>query len=425
VAFPYWSVVPFIALLLSIAFFPALFPRWWTSNASKIIVSVIASLPVLAVVLPSNPGLLTRSLLDYFSFVTLIAALFVISSGIYIKGEFAGTPRENTLFLAVGALLSNVIGATGASILLLRPYIRANQARRQKAHLVVFFIFLVSNVGGLLIPLGNPPFFGFLRGIPFLWTLSLIPEWILAVASLLIVFNIFDQYFFLQEEEASHGHLIDEVQPRRRLEVRGAINLIYLAGVMAAAMLSGYLRWPRGVQEAIILLISVLSWYTTPRMLHQANHFSFHPISEVAALFLGIFVTMIPTLEILHARAATMNLKEPWQFFWVSGGVSSFLDNAPAYLTFTAMASGLTGGTVENLGQLLQSGLGTALLAAVSCGTVFMGAVTYIGNGPNFMVKSIAEHHGVKMPSFTGYMLYSGAILVPLFIIESVVFFRH
>src|SRR5215471_4283413 len=231
-------------MLLSIAIFPALFPRWWTSNSNKIIVSAIASLPVLIVVLENNPALLTHSLLDYFSFVSLIGALFVISSGIYIKGEFAGTPLENTLFLAAGALLSNVIGTTGASILLIRPYIRANHARRHKAHLVVFFIFLVSNIGGLLIPLGNPPFFGFLRGIPFLWTLNLLPQWFLAAGSLLIVFNVFDQYFFLQEEKATHGHLIDEVQPRRRLEVRGAINLIYLAGVMAAVLLSGYLGWP-------------------------------------------------------------------------------------------------------------------------------------------------------------------------------------
>jgi Na+/H+ antiporter NhaD/arsenite permease-like protein len=412
-------------MLVSIAIFPPLFPRWWASNRNKIKVSVVASIPVLAVVLARHPSLLTQSLLDYFSFLTLIAALFVISSGIYIRGEFAGTPLENTLFLAIGAVLSNVIGTTGASILLIRPYLRANQARRHKAHLVVFFTFLVSNIGGLLIPLGNPPFFGFLRGIPFFWTLSLIPQWSVAIVGLLVVFNVLDQYFFLREEEATHGHVIDEVQPRRRLEVRGSLNLIYLAGVMTAATLSGYLGWPRGVQEAIMLVMAALSWYTTPSTLHQANHFSFHPISEVAALFLGIFVTMIPALEILHANAGTMNLKEPWQFFWISGGLSSFLDNVPAYLTFTAMASGLTGGTVGDLSQLLQSGLGKTLLAAVSCGTVFMGAVTYIGNGPNFMVKSIAEHHGVKMPSFAGYMLYSGAILVPLFIILSVVFFKH
>src|SRR5215831_154643 len=226
-------------MLLSIATFPALFPRWWASNSNKTIISLIASLPVLAVILASNPSLLTHSLLDYFSFVTLIAALFVISSGIYIKGEFAGTPLENTLFLAVGALVSNVIGTTGASILLIRPYIRANQARRHKAHLVVFFIFLVSNIGGLLIPLGNPPFFGFLRGVPFLWTLNLLPQWFLAVVGLLTIFNVLDQYFFSREEEATHGHLIDKIQPKRRLEVRGSINLIYLAGVMTAAMLSG------------------------------------------------------------------------------------------------------------------------------------------------------------------------------------------
>src|SRR5215475_498757 len=387
--------------------------QWWHKNPNKILFSVIASLPVLAVVLQCNPDLLTRSLLDYFSFLTLIGSLFVISSGIYIKGEFAGTPLENTLFLAVGALLSNVIGTTGASTVLIRPYIRANHARRHHAHLIVFFIFLVANIGGLLIPLGNPPFLGFLRGVPFLFTLTLAPQWALAVAVLLIVFNFFDQYFFRQEEKATLGHVVEEIQPKRRLEIRGMINVLYLFGVMGAAMLSGYLGWPRGIQEAIMLSMTLLSWYTTPSTLHKANHFSFHPISEVAALFLGIFVTMIPALEILDAHAATINLKEPWQFFWMSGGLSSFLDNAPAYLTFTAMASGLTGGRVENLGTLLQSDSGKALLAAVSCGTVFMGAVTYIGNSPNFMVKSISEHHGVKMPSFAGYMLYSAAILVP------------
>jgi Na+/H+ antiporter NhaD/arsenite permease-like protein len=399
--------------------------QWWHKNPNKILVSVIASLPVLTVVLQCNPDLLTRSLLDYFSFLTLIGSLFVISSGIYIKGEFAGTPLENTLFLAVGALLANVIGTTGASTVLIRPYIRANHARRHHAHLVVFFIFLVGNIGGLLIPLGNPPFLGFLRGVPFLFTLSLAPQWALAVAVLLIVFNFFDQYFFQKEEKASLGHVVEEIQPRRRLEVRGTLNVLYLFGVMGAAMLSGYLGWPRGIQEAMMLSMTLLSWYTTPRTVHKANHFSFHPISEVAALFLGIFITMIPALEILHAHAVSLPLREPWQFFWLSGGLSGFLDNAPTYLTFASMASGIAGGTSENFAPLLRSGLGTSLLAAISCGSVFMGANTYIGNGPNFMVKSIAEHHGIKMPSFTGYMLYTCTILIPLFIIESVVFFRH
>src|SRR5215469_12730420 len=198
--------------------------QWWHKNPNKILFSVIASLPVLAVVLQCNPDLLTRSLLDYFSFLTLIGSLFVISSGLYIKGEFAGTPLENTLFLAVGALLANVIGAVGASTVLIRPYIRANNARRHQAHLVVFFIFLVGNIGGLLIPLGNPPFLGFLRGVPFLFTLTLWPQWALAVAVLLIVFNVFDQIVFQKEERATRGHIVEEIQPKRRLEMRGTLN---------------------------------------------------------------------------------------------------------------------------------------------------------------------------------------------------------
>ena len=398
--------------------------NWWDSNRNKTILSVIVSLPVLAVVMPCDPNLLMHSLLDYVSFLTLLGALFVISGGIYVKGEFAGTPLVNTIFLAVGALLANLIGTTGASMLLIRPYMRANQARQRKSHLIIFFIFMVSNIGGLLTPLGDPPLFlGFLRGVPFHWTLTLIPQWALAITILLVVFNIFDQYVFVKEDVETPGALAEDVQPHRRIHVQGGINVFYLMGVMGAAILSGYFGWPRGIQESIMLTMAVLSWYTTPRAVHHANHFHFHPIAEVAALFLGIFITMIPALEILHARAVSLDLKDPWQFFWMSGALSSFLDNAPTYLTFTAMASGLVGGRVDDLSALLHSGAGEALLAAVSCGSVFMGANTYIGNGPNFMVKSIAERSGIKMPSFGGYMLYSGLILIPLFLVITFVFF--
>jgi len=411
-------------MLLSIAILPMTVSNWWDSNRNKTILSVIVSLPVLAVVMPCDPNLLMHSLLDYVSFLTLLGALFVISGGIYLKGEFAGTPLVNTIFLAVGALLANIIGTTGASMLLIRPYMRANQARQRKSHLIIFFIFMVSNIGGLLTPLGDPPLFlGFLRGVPFHWTLTLIPQWALAVTILLVVFNIFDQYVFVKEDVETPGALAEDVQPHRRIHVQGGINVFYLMGVMGAAILSGYFGWPRGIQESIMLTMAVLSWYTTPRAVHHANHFHFHPIAEVAALFLGIFITMIPALEILHARAVSLDLKDPWQFFWMSGALSSFLDNAPTYLTFTAMASGLVGGRVDDLSALLHSGAGEALLAAVSCGSVFMGANTYIGNGPNFMVKSIAERSGIKMPSFGGYMLYSGLILIPLFLVMTFVFF--
>src|SRR5215471_10843098 len=423
--FPMWSLLPFIAMLLSIAIVPMIFPGWWDSNRNKTMLSVALSLPVLAMIVPCDPNLLKHSLLDYFSFLTLLGALFVISGGIHVSGEFAGTPLVNTIFLSIGALLSNVIGTTGASMLLIRPYIRANHVRRQKTHLIVFFIFVVSNTAGLLTPLGDPPLFlGFLRGVPFQWTLRLLPQWALVVGTLLIVFNFFEQYMFLKEDVETPGTLVDQVQPRRRLHVEGGRNFVYLGGVIGAAILSGYFGWPKGFQESIMLAMALLSWFTTPAGVHKANHFHFHPIAEVAALFLGIFVTMIPALEILNARAASLNLRHPWQFFWLSGGLSSFLDNAPTYLTFTAMASGLVGSRLDDLSTLLSSKLGEQLLIAVSCGSVFMGANTYIGNGPNFMVKSIAERSGLKMPSFGHYMLYSGAILIPIFILTTLVFFR-
>jgi Na+/H+ antiporter NhaD/arsenite permease-like protein len=423
--FPLWSIAPFVLLLLSIATLPLLFPHWWDKNTNKLLLSLAVSIPVLTLVVPTAPHLLFDSMKDYVSFIVLLGALFVISGGIFIKGEMAGTPLVNTVLLAIGALLANLIGTTGASMLLIRPYLRANHARQHQAHLVVFFIFIVSNVGGSLTPLGDPPLFlGFLRGIPFQWTLTLLPIWASAVGALLVIFNFYDQYVFFRDDLAVHGALAERVQPRRKVHIEGGLNFLFLAGVMSAAVLSGYFAWPRGIQEGIMILMAVLSWYTTPRNVHHANHFHFAAIAEVAALFVGIFVTMIPALEILNARAAALNLRTPWHYFWLSGGLSSFLDNAPTYLTFTAMASGSVGSGAENLTGLLHSELGTQLLRAVSCGSVFMGANSYIGNGPNFMVKSIAEHHKVKMPSFGGYLVYSCTVLVPLFIVLTFIFFR-
>jgi Na+/H+ antiporter NhaD/arsenite permease-like protein len=424
-AFPSWSLAPFLLMLVSIAVLPMVVPQWWDSNRNKTIVSAALSLPVLVLILKRDPQLLFHSLLDYVSFLTLLGSLFIISGGIYIKGEFAGTPLVNAIFLAIGAIFANLIGTTGASMLLIRPFLRANRLRRHRAHLIVFFIFIVSNTAGLLTPLGDPPLFlGFLRGVPFQFTLRLLPQWALVVGGLLVLFNIYDQFVFIKEEIETHRVLAEIVQARHPLQILGARNFLYLLGVMTAAVLSGHFGWPRGVQEAIMITMARLSWYTTPRSIHRENHFHFTPIIEVAAIFVGIFVTMAPALEILNAKASAFDLRAPWHYFWLSGALSSVLDNAPTYLTFTAMASGLLGTSVQNLGLMLGTGLGRTLLAAVSCGSVFMGANTYIGNGPNFMVKSIAEGQGIKMPSFGGYMVYSGLILIPLFLIVTFVFFR-
>ena len=423
--FPLWSILPFICMLASIAIVPLAFGGWWDKNSNKLLLSLAVSIPTFTVVLPNASHLLVESLTDYFSFIVLLGALFIISGGIFIKGQFAGTPLVNTLFLAAGAILANLIGTTGASMLLIRPYLRANHKRQRTAHLAVFFIFIVSNTAGLLTPLGDPPLFlGFLRGVPFQWTLSLLPQWALVVGVLLLVFNIYDQYVFIREDVETPGALAEDVQSHRKLHIQGAHNFIYLLGVMGAAVASGYFDWPRGIQELIMIAMALLSWLTTSRAVHQLNHFHFHPILEVAAVFAGIFVTMIPALEILEHSAPSLNLQQPWQYFWMSGVLSSFLDNAPTYLTFCAMASGVVGSSAEHLGNLLHTPLGVSLLRAVSCGSVFMGANTYIGNGPNFMVKSIAERSGVRMPSFGGYMIYSGAILIPIFIMVTLLFFR-
>lgn len=423
---PLWSIAPFVLMLLSVAVVPLIFGNWWEKNTNKLILSVVMAVPVLGVLIPRGLHLLEESLVDYASFMVLLAALFVISGGIYIKGEFAGTPLVNTAFLAVGAVLANLIGTTGASMLLIRPYLRANHRRQRRSHLCVFFIFIVSNIGGLLTPLGDPPLFlGFLRGVPFQWTLTLFPIWLAALVPVLIVFNLYDQYVFVREDVETPGALAEDVQPKRRLHIEGGLNFMFLLGVMLAAILSGYFGWPRGVQELIMIAMALLSWFMTPPAVYKANHFHLHPIAEVAAVFLGIFITMIPALEILRTHATQLGLSAPWQFFWMSGVLSSFLDNAPAYLTFTAVASGIVGSGSENLSGLLQSDLGVALLRAVSAGSVLMGASTYIGNGPNFMVKSIAESNGVKMPSFGGYMLYSAAVLIPIFVLITLVFFRN
>jgi Na+/H+ antiporter NhaD/arsenite permease-like protein len=439
---PLWTVLPFVALLLCVAILPLALPHWWEHNRNKAIVSggLAAVVAIYLVAVWNHHGVheIVEKLKEYFSFIVLLLALYVISGGIYIKGSLSGTPLSNTAILAIGAVLASIIGTTGASVLLIRPLLRANKSRVEKAHVVVFFIFVVSNCGGLLTPLGDPPLFlGFLKGVPFLWTLErLWPQWLLVNLALLAIFNVYDQIVLDREERQRPGSQLEEVMKHEPLRIAGLFNFAFLAGVVAAIYCSGHFEWPFGVQEGIMLALAVASYFTTPAANHDGNKFTFGPIIEVAVLFIGIFITMAPALQILNAWGQDLRpdlgpfaMTHPWQFFWASGALSSFLDNAPTYLTFAATAAGIEQIDVEVAKYLkifLDSGgaKAAALLAAISCGSVFMGANTYIGNGPNFMVKAIAEENGVKMPSFFGYMVYSGLILLPLFLVVTLVFFR-
>jgi Na+/H+ antiporter NhaD/arsenite permease-like protein len=436
---PLWTVGPFALLLLAIAVLPLATPHWWEHNRSKAIVAAVLAAPLAFYLMVAwgDDGLhkVQHSLLEYVTFIILLGSLYVISGGVYVQGSLAGTPLVNTAIMALGTLLASFVGTTGASVLLIRPLLRANAARQRRAHIVVFFIFTVSNCGGLLTPLGDPPLFlGFLKGVPFEWTFQLWPQWAVVNVALLVLFNIWDQVALNREERERPGSQLEAVQSHESLRVRGWHNFAFLAGIIAtiyasgAGLGNGGKPWTYGVQEGLMLALAAGSYVLTPAENRRGNRFTFGPIIEVAVLFAGIFVTMIPALEILNANGADLGIQTTWQYFWAAGMLSSFLDNAPTYLTFAATACGMVGVPPEGqyLKEFLQAANGNtaAVLAAISCGAVFMGANTYIGNGPNFMVKAIAEENGVRMPSFFGYMLYSGGILLPLFLVVTLVFFR-
>ncbi|MGE5193098.1 MAG: sodium:proton antiporter [Deltaproteobacteria bacterium] len=437
---PNAALLPFAAMLLSIAIFPLVAAHWWEHNRNKAIVAAVLAGP-LAIYMAfafGDAGIheLLHKLKEYISFIALLAALFVISGGIYVQGSLSGTPLVNTGLLAFGAVISSFVGTTGASVLLIRPLLRANVSRHWKAHIVVFFIFIVSNCGGLLTPLGDPPLFlGFLEGVPFEWTFRLWKEWLLVNGLLLVIFNVWDQVVLDKEEKERPGSQLEQVMKHEPLRVRGLHNLFFLAGVVAVIYCAGRGfgsrdgRWPGGVQEALLVLLGIASFFTTPKVLHENNRFSFAPINEVAILFAGIFVTMTPALLILNANGGKLGVDQPWEFFWATGLLSSFLDNAPTYLTFAATACGLHAiSTAEprylaTFLALPSEAQAEQVLAAISCGAVFMGANTYIGNGPNFMVKAIAEENGVKMPGFFAYMAYAGCVLIPIFVAVTLAFF--
>jgi Na+/H+ antiporter NhaD/arsenite permease-like protein len=433
-----WSAAPLVGLLLAVSLLELTAQRWWSSLANKAIVAGLAA-GLAGVHLVAGHGsaggrALLHSLADYTSFLVLLTALFVVAGGIEVKGSLSGTPLANTAMLAIGAVLANLIGTTGAAMVLIRPYLRANARRTRKAHLVVFFILVVANAGGLLTPLGDPPLYlGFLKGVPFGWTLNLWLPWLFVNGLVLFVFNLVDQFLVNREERAKRDEaLLDELLEHERLRVLGLRNLAFLAGVVAVTLARGSgvgtagQPWPFGIQEVLLGCLAVGSYMLTPRGVHERNHFSFRPMAAVAVVFFGIFVAMTSPLLLLNARSEQFGLSASWHFFWASGGLSAVLDNAPTYLSLTAVAAGQAGLSSHDplyLAALLGADGGAALLTAISCGAVFMGCLTYIGNGPNLMVKEMAEHRGIRMPNFFAYTAVATLVMVPIFVAATAIFF--
>ncbi len=405
----YWTAIPFVCLLLGIAILPLVAHGIWESNRNKAIFTFLISLPILILLREKDPLAIVHTLEEYASFICLLGSLFVISGGIFLAGDIQATPRVNATFLAVGAVLANLIGTTGASMVLIRGFLRTNSERKRVGHLPIFFIFIVSNCGGLLTPLGDPPLFlGYLRGVPFFWTMKLFPIWLVMVGILLITFYVWDHRAYRHETRKDLVKDRAQIQP---LRLEGSVNFFFMAGVVGAVFL------PTPWRELTMIGMAALSLLLGPKQPRHYNRFTWGPILEVMILFAGIFITMVPALILLKQNGAKFGIHEPWQFFWLTGALSGFLDNAPTYLTFLSLAQGL--GLPADV-----VGIPHRFLEAISVGAVFMGANTYIGNGPNFMVKAIADHAGFKTPSFFGYMLRAGMFLFPLYLIIHLIFFR-
>lgn len=451
---PWWMVLPFVLLLLAIAFFPLLpqTEQWWESNLHRFYVAAgLAAVTLLYYLFlheypveqhwlvhgtrtPNPDGLnwmVAWTIVEngifneYVPFIVLLFSLFAISGGIRISGDLPAHPVTNTAFIGIGGLLASFIGTTGAAMLLIRPLLETNRERHHVRHTVVFFIFVVCNCGGLLLPIGDPPLFlGYLRGVPFLWTLNLVVSFVFVNGMLLLVYYLWDSLISYPQEKIEDVER-DETQVRS-LQFSGMINCVFLLGVVLSVALLDPSKplpgteWhaPLFLREAAQLFMVILSLVLTPKGTREANGFNYHAITEVAALFIGIFICMQPALQILGD--ANLNLDSPITYFWFTGGLSSVLDNAPTYVVFFELAS--QGGSPNGLGPIVaETGVPRDLLAAISLGAVFMGAMTYIGNGPNFMVKAIAEKSGIRMPSFIFYMIYSIGILGPILVLLNII----
>jgi Na+/H+ antiporter NhaD/arsenite permease-like protein len=426
---PLLMIFPFFLMLLSIAVFPLLRKRFWKRNRNKLAVVLIFSIPVVIYLLLSglSSRLYETILFDYIPFIILLGSLFTITGGIFLSGDIEATPTVNTVFLAIGALLASIMGTTGAAMLLIRPLIQTNKERTLKVHTILFFIAVVANCGGLLSPLGNPPLLIlYLRGAPFSWFLNLFGEWLTTNTLLLIIYFFVDSYY--HKKEPAEALALDKanISP---LKLQGRINFIWLIGVvLSVAFLNeryisiiSHNHYYRFIREGVIIIMAVLSLLFTTRLIRDSNNFTWGPIKEVGFLFLGIFITMVPCILFLESSANALGITEPAQFYYYSGLLSSFLDSAPAALVFHSLAKGLNG--IHS--GLIVAGIPEILLRAISVGATLFGAFTYIGNGPNFMVKAVAESNNIKMPGFFSYIFkFSLIVLLPVYILIQILFMR-
>lgn len=426
---PLWLSIPFATMLLFIAIGPLFFHHWWEENKNKLIVSLALGIPVAIILIVKGLGneVVHQILFDYIPFIVLLGALFVITGGIHMQGDIEAKPAINTLFLAIGAILASFMGTTGAAMLLIRPIIKTNSERHYKVHTILFFIAIVANAGGMLTPLGDPPLFLlYLRGAPFTWFFSLFGEWLFAVTLLLLIYFIVDIYYHRKEPKQAIKKDHTHIDP---IKLLGNLNFVFLIGVIlsVAFLNEQYIHaihenhYYSFIREGVILLMAVLSLLTTNKKLrYDMNKFTWTPIIEVAFLFLGIFVTMVPALLYLKENAASFGLTKPEHFYYATGALSSFLDNAPTAVSFHNLALGMVD---QFPGATLVAGIPEVLLKAISVGAVFFGAMTYIGNGPNFMVKAIAQENKIKMPGFFGYIWkFSLIVLLPVYILTDLIF---
>lgn len=423
---PLLASVPFVLMLGAIALCPMFAEKFWNSNRNKLIVSIALSFPVLLYFIATGTGIAIYNSIafDYIPFIVLLGALFIITGGIHIDGRIGGIPWANTVLLLIGTVLASFLGTTGAAMLLIRPLLHSNLSRRHKSHTVLFFIALVCNCGGLLTPIGDPPLLMmYLRGAPFHWFFRLWPIWVVVNGVLLLIYFLVDSYFWRKEtEDVRKGGKASFMS----VTIRGKLNFLWLFGIVTAMALVNPVTFPAMqsnryigfLREAAILAMAGASIALTRREVRAANHFSWHPINEVAALFLGIFVTMVPCLVYLETNAHHLGITSPVMFYYASGGLSSLLDNTPTVVTLYSLVMGLACHSPD-----MVAGIPATLMIAICCGAVFFGSMTYIGNGPNFMVRTIAEHRNVPMPNFFRYIwIFSLPVLLPVFAIVQLLF---